>query len=63
MYLELQTTERELVAQLVEARIHEMRTEIRRAARRQFRDELEAQHRQLEQILRRLRQSEWDVTA
>ncbi len=63
MFLELTATERDAVLELVEARIRELRVEVRHAQVYQFRCELNKQLEVLEHVKERFETSQWDVMA
>lgn len=63
MLLELDRAEHDLLAEVIEARIAEIKSEIRRSINSRFHDELVAQRERLEAICRRLHCSAYDVMA
>ena len=62
MFLELNREENKLLTELVEARIGELGSEIRRSRDSAFHDKLKAHKQLLQKILRHLHEAEWDVT-
>lgn len=63
MNLELAADERDQMLELLEARIRDLRVEIRRAERHEYHDELTTQMKCLERLVDKLETSPWDVTA
>ena len=62
MYIELSVEERELLIGLIESRLGEIGSEIRRSMVSKFHDKLKDEQTSLQQLLRRLHESAWDVT-
>lgn len=61
MLLELTPHQKQLLTELVDGRVREIRTEIRRARDSRYRDELVEQMHDVEQVMHQLHESEWDV--
>ena len=62
MFVELNREEQTLLAELVEMRLAELGSEIRRSRTHEFHDKLKGQKETLQKILRHLHEAEWDVT-
>lgn len=62
MYLEMSHDEKKLIVELVDQRLGEIGSEIRRSRDHVFRDRLKDDKATLQKILRHLRESEWDAT-
>jgi len=62
MYIELCEGDRERLVKLLESRLGEIGSEIRRSMVSKYHDELKDEQAALERLLRRLHDSAWDVT-
>lgn len=62
MYLELNHKEREQLIELVESRLCEIGSEIRRSRISKYHDELKESQEALHRLLHRLHESAYDVT-
>lgn len=63
MYVELEPQEKDLLVELVEARLREIGPEIRRSRDSKFHDQMQEQQRALQQLLSRLHETSYDVTS
>lgn len=62
MFLELDRKGQVLLTDLVESRVSELGSEIRRCRNSKFQRTLQDMRQNLKQILHRLHEAEWDVT-
>jgi hypothetical protein len=61
MFLEIEAPERDLLLDLLEARIRELGPEIRRTATLDYRERLKTDLHRLEHRLHRFHEADWDV--